>query len=55
MKKTKLRYKTWDIANMVQDWVDTPSENYGVLINSDDTAAADSNRYEICDTELSVN
>jgi len=38
-------YKTWSVTNMVQDWVTAPSSNYGMLVNSDDVASADSWRY----------
>ena len=38
-------YKTWTVANMVADWVSTPSSNYGMLVNSDDVATIDSCRY----------
>jgi len=37
-------YKTWSVTNMVQDWVNNPSTNYGMLINSDPIASVDSNR-----------
>ncbi len=38
-------YKSWDVPDMVQYWISTPTENYGLLINADKTASADSNRY----------
>lgn len=38
-------YKSWNITRMVQDWVNNGGANYGVLLNSDNAAAADSNRY----------
>jgi hypothetical protein len=38
-------YKTWDVTDMVADWVATPSSNYGMLINSDDDASVDSYRF----------
>lgn len=38
-------YKDWNIAQMVQDWVSNPSTNFGLMLNSDSTAASDSNRY----------
>jgi PKD repeat protein len=37
-------YKAWDVPDMVQHWVTTPTENYGLLLNADTTASADSNR-----------
>lgn len=36
--------KEWDITSIVQNWVSYPSTNYGVLINSDDTATDGSYR-----------
>ena len=30
---------------MIRDWVNNPSENYGLMLNSDSTAALGSNRY----------
>ncbi|MHC4396332.1 MAG: beta strand repeat-containing protein [Planctomycetota bacterium] len=42
---TNNQYKTWDVTDMVQDWVTTPSGNYGMLLNSDDVASSDSCRY----------
>ncbi|MHC4737300.1 MAG: DNRLRE domain-containing protein [Planctomycetota bacterium] len=38
-------YKTWDVTEMVADWVAAPSTNYGMLVNSDDDATIDSYRY----------
>ena len=38
-------YKTWTVTNMVADWVATPANNYGMLLNSDDVASVDSYRY----------
>ncbi|MHC4738635.1 MAG: InlB B-repeat-containing protein [Planctomycetota bacterium] len=38
-------YKTWSVTNMVQDWVTTPSANYGMLVNSDAVASSNSCRY----------
>jgi len=37
-------YKTWDISSMVQDWINNPSENYGLLIVSEDYTESDSHR-----------
>jgi len=39
------KYKIWTVTDMVQDWVTTPSSNYGMLVNSDDVASVDSHRY----------
>jgi hypothetical protein len=38
-------YKTWDVSRMVQDWVGKAAANFGLLLNSDATAAAGSHRY----------
>jgi len=38
-------YKNWAITQMVQEWVDNSSTNFGLMLNSDTTAASDSNRY----------
>jgi len=38
-------YKTWNVTNMVADWVAAPSGNYGMLLNSDSVASVDSHRY----------
>ncbi|MBA2883027.1 hypothetical protein HNR65_003384 [Desulfosalsimonas propionicica] len=38
-------YKQWDISGMAKAWVDNPDANYGLMINSDDSAAANSHRY----------
>lgn len=37
-------YKSWTVSKMVQDWVQTPGTNFGLILNSDSNAAADSNR-----------
>jgi hypothetical protein len=42
---TDNEYKTWSVTNMVADWVSTPANNYGMLVNSDDVASVDSYRY----------
>ena len=38
-------YKNCSIALMVQQWVSNPSSNYGLMLDSDLTAASDSNRF----------
>jgi hypothetical protein len=40
-----LGLKAWDITNMVQDWVSNSASNYGLLLNSDETASVDSYRF----------
>lgn len=37
-------YKNWDITNMAQSWLTDPASNYGLLLNSDTIASADSYR-----------
>jgi len=37
-------YKSWTVTQMVQDWVNNGATNFGMLVNSDPVAAADSNR-----------
>jgi len=44
VNSTNNQYKTWSVTNMVQDWVTTPANNYGMLLNSDDVASMDSHR-----------
>jgi hypothetical protein len=43
--KTFGEYKSWTITNMVADWAANPSENFGIILESDNQAASDSNRY----------
>jgi hypothetical protein len=38
-------YKTWDVTNMVRDWIANPNMNFGLLLNSDTSAGSDSNRF----------
>jgi hypothetical protein len=38
-------YKTWDVTNMVRDWIANPNMNFGLLLNSDISASSDSNRF----------
>ena len=37
-------FRIWDVTNMVKDWVRNPSANYGMLLNADVSASANSNR-----------
>jgi murein DD-endopeptidase MepM/ murein hydrolase activator NlpD len=41
---TSLGYKTWDVTTMVQEWVGAPATNFGLMLNSDAVAAANSYR-----------
>ena len=34
-------FKAWNLKTMVQEWLNTPASNYGVLLNSDPTKRAD--------------
>ena len=34
-------FKAWNLKTMVQEWLNTPATNYGVLLNSDPTKRAD--------------
>jgi len=45
LNTTNNEYKTWSVTNMVADWVSTPANNYGMLVNSDDVASVDSYRF----------
>ena len=38
-------YKTWDVTNMIRDWITNPATNFGLLLNSDTSASSDSNRF----------
>ncbi len=38
-------YKSWDITEMVRNWQAAPGTNYGLLLNSDKVAAANSYRF----------
>jgi len=40
-----IEFKTWDLTEMVQEWVNTPTINYGLLLNADNTASENSYRY----------
>jgi hypothetical protein len=37
--------KTWTITSMVQEWLASPASNFGLVLNSDATAARDRYRY----------
>lgn len=37
-------YKNWNVTSLVKDWVVTPGNNKGLLVNSSSKASADSNR-----------
>jgi hypothetical protein len=37
--------KTWNLTNMVQEWVANPASNFGVLLNSDPSKPKDRHRY----------
>ena len=41
---TTLGYKSWNAKQIIKDWMNNPATNYGMLINSDTTATADSYR-----------
>jgi hypothetical protein len=38
-------YKSWTMTSLVQEWVSSPSTNFGVLLNSDTSKGADRFRY----------
>ncbi|MFQ5455433.1 MAG: fibronectin type III domain-containing protein [Nitrospirota bacterium] len=38
-------YKSFNVRQMVQDWINVSSTNFGMLVNSDTAAAVDSNRF----------
>ncbi|RWX48222.1 hypothetical protein H206_05189 [Candidatus Electrothrix aarhusensis] len=38
-------YKSWDVTDMVTDWLDDSKLNYGLLLNSDAVASSDSHRF----------
>ena len=37
-------YKSWNVTNMVREWVANPGANFGLLLNSDPVASSSSNR-----------
>jgi PKD repeat protein len=39
------QFVTWNITDMVQEWVDDPASNYGLLLNPVAGASSDTNRY----------
>ncbi|MHC4738451.1 MAG: DNRLRE domain-containing protein [Planctomycetota bacterium] len=39
------QYKTWDVTDMVADWVATPASNYGMMVKDDGSASVDSYRF----------
>jgi len=41
---TTIGYKTWNVTDMVRNWVDVPDTNYGLLVNSDSSASSNSYR-----------
>lgn len=40
-----LGYKEWDVTEMVRAWQASPASNYGLLLNSDNTASSNSHRF----------
>lgn len=38
------RWVSWDVTGMVQDWVAGPETNFGMVVDADTSAGADSNR-----------
>jgi hypothetical protein len=40
-----LGYKSWNITSMAQEWINNPSTNSGLLLNSDSTKLRDRYRY----------
>jgi hypothetical protein len=41
---TTVGYKNWNVTNIVKDWVATPANNRGLLLNSSNAATSDSSR-----------
>ena len=41
---TTAGYKSWNITNMVREWIANPDVNFGLLLNSDSIASSNSNR-----------
>jgi hypothetical protein len=39
---SKSEYKTWDLTKLVQEWLQDPKTNLGLLLNADLSASADS-------------
>jgi hypothetical protein len=48
-------YKEWNVTQMVSFWISNPSENFGMLLNSDSTASANSYRYFVSSDHLNTN
>jgi len=44
LNRTDDEYKTWDVTDMVDDWVATPASNYGMMVIDDGSASVDSYR-----------
>ena len=42
---TTFDYKSWNVTQMVRDWVTGAAPNHGMLVNSDPDAPQDANRY----------
>jgi len=49
-------FTNWNLTTMVQEWMNSPASNYGVLLNSDPTKPADRYRFfaslENCDASI---
>ncbi|MFZ1984553.1 MAG: DNRLRE domain-containing protein, partial [Desulfatitalea sp.] len=52
---TSLGYKTWDVTGMVEEWASNSATNYGLLLNSDAVASANSYRYFASSEASAVN
>ena len=39
-----LGYKSWVVTEMVKNWINAPSTNFGLLLNADAVATSDSSR-----------
>ncbi|MCI5165731.1 MAG: fibronectin type III domain-containing protein [Candidatus Electrothrix sp. GM3_4] len=48
-------YKSWDVTDMVTNWLDDPELNYGLLLNSDAVASSKSHRYFASSEATDVN
>jgi hypothetical protein len=38
-------YRNWNVSQMVQEWVNDPLTNYGLMLSPDSSASSDSNRF----------